>query len=287
MVEILSAEEGVRRPMSRPRIVAAFILRDFKVWWTYKLWLTLDIMGSIGFVATYYMLSRMIPSQRVAEAGYTRGGWFTFAVLGIAFQQYVFSSVQGIAQSIRDEQWNGTIETILSSAISFRTFLLGESCFYFAVASSFLVGSLSTGLALGMRLHLEPMALLSTAVLSILLVISHLALGMLSAGLIMKIKQGDPLAWAYSWMTQLVSGVFYPLGLLPPWLRWIGRAFPLTYSLDAIRLCLQGGQTLASPQVLTDILSLLAFTAAAIPIALYVFRLGYDAARSEGSLGEY
>jgi len=128
---------------------------------------------------------------------------------------------------------------------------------------------------------------LSAIVLSALLIASHMAIGVLSAGVIMKTKQGNPLTWAFSWMTQLVSGVFYPLKILPWYLEWVGKIFPLTYSLDGIRLCLQGGQTLVSPAVLSDAVNLVLFTAIATPVALYVFKMGYDAARRDGSLGQY
>jgi len=286
ILKILSEEKPLR-PTPVWRMVASQIVRDFKVWWTYKMWLTLDVTGTMLFISTYYLVSHIISGQQVANAGYTTGGYFTFAVVGIAFQQYVFSSVMGINESIRDEQWMGTIETILSSATSFRTFLLGESLFFFIVGSSFLAGSLATGLALGAEFRLEPLAFLSVIVLSVLLIASHMAVGILGAGIIMKTKQGNPLVWAFSWMTQLVSGVFYPLGLLPWYLEWVGKIFPLTYSLDGIRLCLQGGQSLASPMVLSDVISLLVFIAVALPLSLYIFKLGYNSARREGSLSQY
>jgi len=103
----------------------------------------------------------------------------------------------------------------------------------------------------------------------------------------MKVKQGNPLTWAFSWMTQLVSGVFYPLKVLPWYLEWIGRIFPLTYSLDGIRLCLQAGRNLSDAAVLGDAVNLVIFTVVAVPIAFYVFKKGYDAARKDGSLGQY
>lgn len=286
LLEIL-AEEPVEEVIRVWRVVMSFIIRDFKIWWTYKMWWTLEIFGVIFFISTYYLVSLIASNQMVSDAGYTTGGYFTFAAIGIAFQHYVFSSIQGIIGSIRDEQWMGTIETILSSVTSFRTFLLGESLFYFIIASLMLIGSLATGVALGIKLQTNLLSLISVVVLSILLIASHLCIGILNAGIILKTKQGTPIAWAFSWMTQLVSGVFYPLGLLPPYLMWIGKLFPLTYSLDGIRLCLQSGENLSSPPVLTDVFSLIAFILISLPLSLYIFKLGYNAARKEGSLGQY
>ncbi len=286
LVEIMS-ERVPREKTPIHRIVAAFIVRDFKIWWTYKFWLALDISGIILLVATYYLFSMITSPRQVYEAGYVRGGYFTFALIGIAFQQYVFFAVQGINESIRDEQWNGTMETILSSAINFKVFLFSETCFFFIVSSALLFLSLFLGVLLGATFYTNPKSILSTVLLSILLIASHMMIGVMSAGVIMKTKQGDPLAWAFSWITQLLSGVFYPLKILPWYLEWIGKIFPLTYSLDGIRLCLQAGKDITSPEVLGDVINLIIFILLSAPLAFYIFKKGYDSARRDGSLGQY
>lgn len=286
IVDIIS-EDVPRRKSPIHRIVISFIIRDLKVWWTYKFWLILDIAGMILFVVTYYLFSLITTSQQIQEAGYIVGGYFTFALIGIAFQQYVHFAVQSINESIRDEQWNGTMETILSTATDFKIFLLGEVCFSFIVSSALLLMSLFVGLMLGAKVYVTPASILSVIVLTILLIASHMDIGILSTGVIMKIKQGNPVTWAFSWLSQLVSGVFYPLRLLPWYLEWIGRIFPLTYSLDGIRLCLQSGKDLTSLEILNNVINLLIFIVIATPISIYVFKKGYDSARRDGSLGQY
>ena len=286
IIDLMSVKTP-RKKIPVHQVVASFIVRDFLIWWTYKFWLTLDISGNLLFVATYYLFSLITSSQQVQNAGYVTGGYFTFALIGIAFQQYVFFAVQSINQSVREEQVNGTMETVLSSATDFKVFLLGETCFFFIICSAFLFISFFAGYLLGATFSLSLESFLSVILLSALLIASHMAIGVLSAGVIMKTKQGNPLTWVFSWMTQLVSGVFYPLKILPWYLEWIGKIFPLTYSLDGIRLCLQGGQSLASPTVFSDAVNLLIFTVIATPVALYVFKIGYDAARKDGSLGQY
>ncbi|MCD6470541.1 ABC transporter permease [Candidatus Bathyarchaeota archaeon] len=286
LVEILS-EEVPRRKTPIHEIVLSFIIRDAKIWWTYKFWLLLDISGIILFVITYYLFSLITTTQQIQEAGYMVGGYFTFALIGIAFQEYVHFAVQSINGSIREEQWNGTMETILSTVTDFKIFLLGEVCFSFIVSSAVLLIALAIGILLGAKFYITPLSFLTAIILTILLIASHMDIGILSAGIIMKIKQGNPITWAFSWISQLVSGVFYPLNLLPWYLEWVGRIFPLTYSLDGIRLCLQSGKDLTSPIILSDMISLIIFIIVATPIALYVFKIGYNAARRDGSLGQY
>lgn len=251
------------------------------------MWVTLDLLSTFSFVITYALVARIVSDSALVEGGYTKGGYLAFSVIGIAFQQYVFSSVLGISEAIRDEQWFGTMETILSSPTSFRVFLFGESMFRFLIGTVFLFGALGLGLALGASFQSSPAVVLSVATISLLMIFSHLTIGIASAGVIMKIKQGNPVAWAFSWITQLVSGVFYPLNVLPRYLAWVGKLFPLTYSLDGVRLCLMGGRTLMDPRVAQNVVWLLVFIAASLPLSLYVFRLGYNSSRRDGSLGQY
>ncbi len=264
-----------------------FILRDARIWWTYKMWVILDLTSTFTFVLTYALVAQIASTDRLIAGGYTRGGYLAFSVIGIAFQQYVFSSVLGISEAIRDEQWFGTMETILSSPTSFKVFLFGESTFRFLIGTVFLLGALGLGVALGAAFYLSLGTILSVVVLSLLMVFSHLTIGIASAGVIMKIKQGDPVAWAFSWLTQLVSGVFYPLSVLPSYMTWVGRIFPLTYSLDGVRLCLMGGTTLLDPRVSMNVLWLCVFILVSLPVSLWIFKLGYDSSRQDGSLGQY
>lgn len=286
LLELFSEElQTEKNPVYR--VVASFIVRDFKVWWTYKFWLTLEMAGLILLVGTYYLFSFITSSQQVQEAGYLSGGYFTFALIGLAFQQYVSFAVQSLNMSVREEQYDGTMEILLSSATDIRTFLLGETCFYFIISSTYLIVSFSVGIMLGASFNVTLASIASALILSVLLIVSHMAIGVLSAGVIMKTKQGNPFLWAFSWVSQLVSGVFYPLKLLPWYLEWIGKLFPLTYSIDGIRLCLQSGQDFSTPAVLSNAVSLLIFTAVATPLALYFFEKGYNSARRAGSLGHY
>jgi ABC-2 type transport system permease protein len=267
--------------------LGAFVRRDRKIWWTYKMWVILDLLSTFSFVITYALVARIVPPDRLVQGGYTVGGYLAFSVIGIAFQQYVFSSVLGLSEAIRDEQWFGTMETILSSSTSFRTFLFGESTFRFLIGTVFLVGAMGLGLLLGTTFTTSVGIILSVIVLSVLMIFSHLSIGIASAGVIMKIKQGNPVAWAFSWLTQLVSGVFYPLGVLPGYMNLIGRIFPLTYSLDGVRRCLMDGQTIMDPAVAENVLWLCVFIAVSLPISLFIFKLGYDSSRKDGSLGQY
>ena len=288
IVRMLEEPEERASKVSLSEKTLAFVVRDFKIYWTYRFWVIFDIIDVVILVATYFFVAQIITPTTLVAEGYATGDYFTFAMLGIAFSQYVQNSVHGLTEGVRDEQWTGTIETILSSRTGYRTYLVGASGFRFLYGTIFLVGALGLGFFIGGKVILTPTTLFTGIVFAILLVAGHLAIGAMSAGIVVMIKRGDPIAFGFTWLTQLVSGVFYPLGLLPWYLKWVGFALPLTYSLDGLRRTFMNGETLFHSSVLqTDLLALLAFIAIMLPLSLQVFAWAYGRARRQGTLGQY
>ena len=266
----------------------AFIVRDFKIYWTYRFWVLFDIIDVIILVATYYFVAQIISPARLIAEGYSTGDYFTFAMLGIAFSQYVQNSVHGLTEGVRDEQWTGTIETIFSSSTDYKSYLLGASGFRFLYGTIILIGALALGFLMGGKVILTPATFLTGIVFAALLVSGHLAIGAMSAGIVIMIKRGDPIAMGFTWLTQLVSGVFYPLGLLPWYLKWLGFALPLTYSLDGLRRTFMNGETLLdSSTIQIDLVALLVFLVVMVPLSLRVFAWAYRRAQKQGTLGQY
>jgi len=285
--------EALRQPAPAEKITTfekavAFVVRDFKIYWTYKFWVLFDIIDIVVLVSTYFFVAQIISPAKLVSEGYKSGDYFTFAMLGIAFSQYVQNSVHGLTEGIRDEQWTGTIETVLSSPTHYRSFLFGASCFRFLYGTIILIGALSLGLLIGGKVVLTVGTLMTGMIFTALLVSGHLAIGAMSAGLVMMIKRGDPIAWGFTFLSQLVSGVFYPLGLLPAYLLWIGYALPLTYSLDGIRRTFMNGETLlTSSTIQTDLVALAVFIILMVPVSLQVFGWAYRRAQRQGTLGQY
>lgn len=288
IVQMLQEPPEPKGKVSLAEKAQAFILRDFSIYWTYKFWVIFDVIDIVILVATYYFVAQIISPSRLIAEGYSSGDYFTFAMLGIAFSQYVQNSVHGLTEGVRDEQWSGTIETILSSATNYKTYLLGASLFRFLYGTIILVGALALGLLIGGKIILTPSTLFTGVIFAILLVSGHLAIGAMSAGIVVMIKRGDPIAWGFTWLTQLVSGVFYPLGLLPWYLKWLGFALPLTYSLDGIRRAFMNGETFFdSPILQTDLVALIAFIIIMLPLSLQVFAWAYRRSQKQGTLGQY
>jgi ABC-2 type transport system permease protein len=115
-----------------------------------------------------------------------------------------------------------------------------------------------------------------------------LTIGILSASVKILAKRSDPVLALYSVAAAVLSGAFYPLEVLPPWLRAIAWLIPHTYVIQALRKILMAdGEVLSGPTALQASLALLGFCIVMYPLALWVFGRTLDYGRKIGALSGY
>ena len=86
-------------------------------------------------------------------------------------------------------------------------------------------------------------------------------------------------------LSVFLSGVMYPVTVLPAWLRGAGVLLPLTHALAVLRGALLVG---AGPgQLRSSLLALLVFASILAPVGVAVFAYALRRARIDGSLSHY
>src|SRR5207244_12736429 len=66
--------------------------------------------------------------------------------------------------------------------------------------------------------------------------ISFLGIGMMMSVLpLISPEKGTQLGFVAQGTLLVVSGVYYPVSVLPEWMQWIAKVSPATYALDGIR----------------------------------------------------
>ena len=101
----------------------------------------------------------------------------------------------------------------------------------------------------------------------------------------MVLKKGDPFSWIFANLSWLLSGVYYPVSILPDWLQKVSYLIPVTHSLEGMRLALLKGYPLRD--LLPSILPLLVFTVIMLPFSIWVFKYAVRIAKINGSLTQY
>ena len=82
-----------------------------------------------------------------------------------------------------------------------------------------------------------------------------------------------------------LGGVYYPITVIPGWIKSISAFIPLTYGLTALRGVLLEGNSITT--VWRDIAILGAFTAGALVVSGIGFRAALRYARQVGNLAQY
>jgi len=83
-------------------------------------------------------------------------------------------------------------------------------------------------------------------------------------------------------MLLVVSGVYYPVDILPGWMQFLAKISPATYALDGCRDAILDGAGLGT--MWDEIWPLLVIGVVSIPIGLAVFRQGELYAKRHGKL---
>jgi ABC-2 type transport system permease protein len=265
------------------RVPWAFLIRDYRQDVSYKLGFIFRVASAVLNVAIYYFIANVFSSAAAPYLQVYGGSYFAFVIIGVAFSEYMAIGMGAIGDSIREGQTTGTLELMLLSPTRLVVTLFSASLWSYVFATLRVLVYLLVGITLGMRFGNAniPFALLAL----LLSVISFSALGLFAASLIILMKRGDIIGWTLRVSSLVLSGVYYPTGVLPGWLRMIGQALPLTHALEMLRRSLLLGEGFT--ELWGELLLLIALTLVILPLGTAACSLAIRIARTDGSLSHY
>lgn len=272
-------------PLVFLRRIWAFIVRDWRLELSYRMQFFIRVLSILIVVTTMFFISKIFTGftdPRFAQWRDPLAAWLT----GLAVLNYFMTGFSSLANAIRQEQVQGTLESVLMTPISVPTVIVASSAWDFVQATFFSSLYLLFGW-LFFDVHYRGNFLLALAFLLLTTVVLS-CLGILSASFAMVFKRGDPFGIFLGAGSALFSGVFFPTQLISEYaggLAHISRILPATYGLDGIRRVLIEGQGFA--QVRDPLITLLAFLAVLLPLSLWVFGRAVRRAKREGSLIQY
>jgi ABC-2 type transport system permease protein len=204
----------------------------------------------------------------------------TSLLIGAVIWSYLGIIFEILTQTVAWERWEGTIEYTFMAPLSRAVHLGGMGLF------AVLYGVLRTALlfavvALFFGLHLHQADFVAALVLLAVASVSFAGLGMITAVLpLISPEKGSQFGFIAQGFLLVVSGVYYPVSVLPQWMQWVSTISPATYALRGIRAAVLNGQAARWG----DIWPLLLLGFVAIPVGLVVFRAGERYAKRHGKL---
>ncbi len=206
----------------------------------------------------------------------------TFLLVGALLWNYLSMLFDVLSETVSWERWEGTIEYTFMSPSSRATHLLGMglyAIFYGIVQTAITLGVVSLFFDLDLSGANYGGALIVLAVCSISLV----GFGIVAAVLpLLSPEKGQQVSYIVSSLLLLVSGVYYPVSVLPEWMQAVARISPVTYALEGSRKALLEGAGFS--ELRGEILALVIMGAVFVPLGLWVFHLGERYAKRTGKL---
>ncbi len=258
-----------------------------KIFWSYKLDFTTDLLNSVISVGVYFILGFQINTAQLISAGYG-ASYIGFALIGVATETYLWTSVSRITGVLGTEQEEGTWEALASTVMKPRNYLFGQALAGFSRSTLYFIGAMVVGVTVFQAPLIFSAQTWVTGVMAIILMTtSHIGIGFAAAGAILILKRGEPIVFIFSVFTQFFSGVLYPLNVVPQALLPIAYFLPYTYALHALRLTFGGGFGLLYPEILIDFVAMFVWTVVSIPLGIWLFSKAVNRGRRTGSMSYY
>ncbi|HNR45854.1 MAG TPA: ABC transporter permease [Anaerolineaceae bacterium] len=263
------------------RASLAFVERNFnliKRYWSWELvWLIYSIadclavsfiglgMGALGnatAINTQYMV--------------------IYLLIGTLVWRFLSTIFYWITELVSIERWEGTIEYTLMAPIRRFTHMAGQTVFALLYGLAF-TGVVLLVTSLVFKIDLSQANLWGGLVMLVAGSFSFVGISIMASVLpLLFPERGAQMTHVFIALLLLISGVYYPVSVLPGALKALAAYSPATYVLEGVRLALLEGASLAS--LWPKIWPVLLMGAVLIPLGLFVFQLGERYAKKTGKL---
>jgi len=263
------------------RATYAFVERNanlVKRYWTWELvWMTYSIANSLSVSFIGLGMERIGGGQNV-DGRYL----VLYLVIGTLVWRYLSLIFYWITEVISIERWEGTIEYTLMAPIHRLTHMAGQT--FFAVVYSLLFTAVILLVTVQLfHIDLRQANLFGGTLMLIAGSLSFIGVGVMGSILpLLFPERGAQMTHVIIALLLLVSGVYYPIEVLPQALQKMAVFSPATYVLDGTRRALLEG--LPTLQLWPYIWPTLIMGVIAIPSGLWVFQQAERYAKRTGKL---
>ncbi|HSH78298.1 MAG TPA: ABC transporter permease, partial [Herpetosiphonaceae bacterium] len=221
----------------------AFVERNFnliKRYWGWEVvWLIYSLVNalSITFIgkATPAITGRVFSPEVISET-------ILYLLVGTLVWHYLSVVFDAIAESVQWERWEGTIEYTFMAPVSRFTHLVGTTIFavFFGLFHTIVIMGV---VSLFFDINLANANYLGAGLVLMVGSGSFVGLGIFASVLpLLFPERGAQMTNIIKSLVLLVSGIYYPITVLPGWLQPVSRISPATYVLQGMREALQQGQ---------------------------------------------
>lgn len=262
------------------RLSYAFVERNFNLvkryWGMEVAWFIYSVAHSlaIGYIG--------VGMGQISGQPVNAGQVVLFLMVGSLVWSYLAIVFEAVGEMIAWERWEDTIEYTFMAPVHRFVHMIG-SCLFAVVFGLGRTALIMAIVVFVFQLDLSRANLVSAALVLSIASISFMGLGiMVSALPLLFPERGAQMIFIAQSCLLLLSGVYYPIEVLPSWMQIAAVFSPATYALEGIRQSLIQG--LPPGELGGSILPLLGMGLVMIPIGLRVFVFAERFAKRTGRL---
>jgi ABC-2 type transport system permease protein len=241
----------------------------------YFLWDLAFMVWTIANTLTIVFIARatgLSPARENTLATELLVGAVIWAFLGIIFEF--------MTETVAWERWEGTIEYTFMAPLS-RSMHLGGMGAFAVLYGLIRATILFFAVAAFIGIHAPDANYAAALALLAIASVSFIGVGMMTSVLpLISPEKGAQLGFVAQGMMLVVSGVYYPVSVMPHWMQVIAKLSPATYAIRGDRASIVHG----TPLLWANVWPLLLIAVASIPIGLAVFHRGERYAKKHGKL---
>lgn len=259
----------------------AFVARNFnlvKRYWGWEIvWLAYSIANALSVTFIGAGAGAITGQQDIDTQFLT-----IYLMIGTLIWHFLSNIFVNISEMIAWERWEGTIEYTFMAPIRRFNQMVGQTLF--AVLHGFLFTAvIGIVVALFFDLQFENADFLSAIVIMLVGSISFVGIGVVASILpLLYPERGAQMTHIVQAFFLLVSGVYYPVEVLPNSLQVLSKISPATYVLQGMRAALLPETSTHDP--LTYVWPLLVMGLVMLPLGVYLFQRAERYTKRTGKL---
>lgn len=262
------------------RAALAILKRDALIFISYRARLFGQFLGAAAAVTLFFYVSRLVDTPQFPSPE----DYFAFALIGVVFLRALIVSLSGLVAMVRQELVAGTFERMVTSPLGPTAGTVAMTLFPFFLALLLSVATLAFA-AVVFDAPLEwstvPLALPVAALVALALA----PFCLLTAAAVLLFKQATAAVRFFIIAISVVAGFYFPVELLPGWIRWAADVQPFTPAIDLLRHLLV--DTPLQAPVSELVVKVAAFTAVLLPLSVVAVSTAIEIGRRRATLIEY
>lgn len=264
----------------------AALLQQFRTYtlsgWTISAIISPVFLFAGAWVVLRFLTDGGMPTRFFEMTGYP--SYLAFVVLGVSFNGLAMSALEDGGTAVYEEESNGTWDVLSLAPFNRFVWMFAKTLAGLVTAFIDFFAVLALG-ALVFDVSPTPQGI-GIAILGVLLTLVALqGIGFMMAALGLVWKQPYAVAFILSPVIVLLSGMMFPVQVLPQWVHPISNAIPLTHGLTVVRDAILLDRGLAE---LAPVFGRLMVTGFALMILGFLaFHRMETRAREMGVLGRY